>query len=132
MSGPKVSVRDVPSLLAPVALLKTRKKTLESICKRLKVDSKGTKRELFDRILASERAQSICAAEDLKLSGDSLVDSLAHLRRWARGLVEEPAPELVEAVDEADAAPDAADLVSGWLGEIKNLAQHLEITDHLA
>ena len=30
------------------------------------------------------------------------------------------------------AAPDAADLVSGWLGEIKNLAQHLEITDHLA
>ena len=30
------------------------------------------------------------------------------------------------------AAPNAADLVSGWLGEIKNLAQHLEITDHLA
>ncbi|MBT6098961.1 MAG: saccharopine dehydrogenase [Marinovum sp.] len=30
------------------------------------------------------------------------------------------------------AAPNAADLVSGWLGDIKNLAQHLEITDHLA
>ncbi|MBT6298921.1 MAG: saccharopine dehydrogenase [Rhodobacteraceae bacterium] len=30
------------------------------------------------------------------------------------------------------AAPNAADLVSGWLGDIKNFAQHLEITDHLA
>ena len=30
------------------------------------------------------------------------------------------------------AAPNAADLVSGWLGDIKNLAQHLEITDHTA
>ncbi|MBT4568663.1 MAG: saccharopine dehydrogenase [Marinovum sp.] len=30
------------------------------------------------------------------------------------------------------AAPNAADLVSSWLGDIKNLAQHLEITDHTA
>jgi len=30
------------------------------------------------------------------------------------------------------AAPNAADLVSGWLGDIQKLAQHLEVVDHLA
>ena len=28
------------------------------------------------------------------------------------------------------AAPSAADLVSGWLGDIQKLAQHLEVVDH--
>ena len=29
------------------------------------------------------------------------------------------------------AAPSAADLVSGWLGDIQKLAQHLEVVDHI-